>query len=41
MAVGRVLRAVGQVVLGGALAGAGTSHLTVSREEFQAQVPSS
>ncbi len=35
----RTLRAVGQVALGAALAGAGIGHLTVQREEFQAQVP--
>ena len=40
MAAGRKLRAVAQVALGGALAGAGTGHLTVAREEFRAQVPS-
>jgi len=36
---GRVLRGAGQVALGAALAGAGTGHLTVLREEFQNQVP--
>jgi uncharacterized membrane protein len=34
------MRTVGRWMLGLALAGAGVSHLTVSREEFQAQVPS-
>lgn len=33
-------RTVGRLLLGGFLAFAGTSHLTVAREEFQAQVPS-
>lgn len=33
-------RAVGRIALGLALAGAGTAHLTVARDEFQAQVPS-
>lgn len=33
------LRAAAQVVLGAAMVGAGTGHLTVQREEFQAQVP--
>ncbi|MBS43505.1 MAG: hypothetical protein CMH83_10165 [Nocardioides sp.] len=33
------LRTVARVVLGLAMAGAGTAHLTVAREEFQAQVP--
>ncbi|MDJ0378358.1 hypothetical protein [Cryobacterium sp. PH31-L1] len=32
-------RAVARIALGLALAGAGTTHLTVAREEFQAQVP--
>jgi len=35
----RSLRAVSQVALGVALVSAGVSHLTVSRVEFQAQVP--
>ena len=35
----RSLRAVSQVALGVALVSAGVSHLTVSRIEFQAQVP--
>jgi uncharacterized membrane protein len=35
----RSLRAVSQVALGGVLVSAGVSHLTVSRAEFQAQVP--
>jgi uncharacterized membrane protein len=34
-----VPRLIGAVVLGGALAFAGVSHLTVARQEFQAQVP--
>lgn len=34
-----VLRAAGQVLLGGFLIGTGTWHLTFKREEFQAQVP--
>jgi uncharacterized membrane protein len=32
-------RSVAQVVLGAAMVGAGTAHLTFQREEFQAQVP--
>ncbi|WP_229074900.1 hypothetical protein [Actinoplanes sp. DH11] len=36
----RILGAIGQAALGAGLAFAGTSHLTVAREEFQAQVPS-
>ncbi len=36
---GSKLRALGQVALGAALLGAGIGHLTVAREEFQAQVP--
>lgn len=32
-------RTLARLVLGGALAFAGTTHLTVAREEFQAQVP--
>ena len=36
----RITRAVGQVLLGAGLAGAGTSHLRTARQEFQAQVPS-
>lgn len=35
-----VPRTVGRVWLGATLAFAGVSHLTVAREEFQAQVPS-
>ncbi len=35
-----VVRAAGQVALGGALAFAGVSHLGAAREEFRAQVPS-
>ncbi len=34
------LRNLGQVILGIALTYAGTTHLTSSRQEFQAQVPS-
>lgn len=34
-----IARTVGRVGLGAVLAFAGTSHLTVAREEFQAQVP--
>lgn len=33
------LRPAGQVALGAALAGAGIGHLSVQRQEFQAQVP--
>nr|WP_238993245.1 hypothetical protein [Nocardioides caldifontis] len=33
-------RTAARVVLGTLMVGAGVSHLTVSREEFQAQVPS-
>ncbi|WP_024285310.1 hypothetical protein [Cellulomonas sp. KRMCY2] len=33
-------RTVGRIALGGFLAFTGTAHLTVSRHEFQAQVPS-
>ena len=42
MATGRDgrIRTLGRSLLGLALAGAGTGHLTVAREEFQAQVPS-
>ena len=36
----RTASAAGQVALGSALLFAGTTHLTVAREEFQAQVPS-
>jgi len=36
----RTIAAVGQVALGAFLATAGAGHLTVLREEFQAQVPS-
>jgi uncharacterized membrane protein len=36
----RTASAVGQAALGSALLLAGISHLTVAREEFQAQVPS-
>ncbi|BCY08271.1 hypothetical protein [Actinoplanes sp. L3-i22] len=35
----RVAAGAGQVALGAFLAFAGTSHLTVARQEFQAQVP--
>lgn len=38
--VGAVLRTVARVVLGLALIGAGTAHLTVARVAFRAQVPS-
>ena len=34
-------RTIGRVVLGSALVFAGVSHLTVARDEFQAQVPES
>ena len=33
------LRAAAQIALGAAMVGAGTGHLTVLRDEFQAQVP--
>ena len=36
----KLLRVVARVALGAALIGAGISHLTTSRQEFQAQVPS-
>lgn len=36
----RIARAAAQVALGAGLLLAGTTHLTVAREEFQAQVPS-
>jgi uncharacterized membrane protein len=36
----RRLGAIAQVVLGAALLGAGTAHLTSERQEFRAQVPS-
>jgi uncharacterized membrane protein len=36
---GSSLRTIGRWLLGLALAGAGVAHLTVAREEFQAQVP--
>ena len=35
-----LIRTVARLALGGTLAVAGTLHLTVAREEFQAQVPS-
>jgi uncharacterized membrane protein len=35
----KLLRVVARVALGAALIGAGISHLTTSRQEFQAQVP--
>ncbi|WP_436535197.1 DoxX family protein [Actinoplanes sp. HUAS TT8] len=35
----RLVAGAGQVALGAFLAFAGTSHLTVARQEFQAQVP--
>jgi len=38
-ATNSVLRTVARIALGLALAFAGTTHLTVSRQEFQAQVP--
>lgn len=34
-----ILRTIARVVLGAAMVGAGLTHLTVQREEFQAQVP--
>jgi uncharacterized membrane protein len=34
-----VLKTIGRIALGGALAFAGTGHLTTQRQEFQAQVP--
>jgi uncharacterized membrane protein len=37
--LGRASRALTKVALGAALVGAGVAHLTVLREEFQAQVP--
>jgi uncharacterized membrane protein len=37
--VSTVLRAVARVVLGAGLTFAGVAHLTVARQEFQAQVP--
>jgi uncharacterized membrane protein len=37
---GSAARTVGRLALGGGLTFAGVSHLTVSRQEFQAQVPS-
>jgi uncharacterized membrane protein len=36
----KVLRGIGQAVLGAVLLTAGTGHLTSRRKEFQAQVPS-
>lgn len=39
MATRENVRALGQVLLGGGLTGAGLAHLTVLRAEFQAQVP--
>lgn len=38
--IGRVLRTAGRLLLGAVLLFAGVSHLTWSRSEFQAQVPS-
>lgn len=35
----RLARTLARIVLGTMMVGAGVSHLTVSREEFQAQVP--
>ncbi|KGM12604.1 DoxX family protein [Cellulomonas bogoriensis] len=32
-------RTLGRLALGGVLATAGVGHLTVAREEFQAQIP--
>ncbi|ANS80119.1 putative membrane protein [Serinicoccus hydrothermalis] len=40
MSFGSIARTVGRIALGGTLIFTGTSHLTVAREEFQAQVPS-
>ena len=40
MKIGKALRTVGRIALGGTLLFTGISHLTVAREEFQAQVPS-
>ncbi|MFG1921998.1 hypothetical protein [Cryptosporangium sp. NPDC048952] len=39
MTISQALRATGQAALGAVLLTAGTAHLTVAREEFQAQVP--
>jgi len=39
MSAGKVVKAIGQAGLGVALATAGVGHLTVQRQEFQAQVP--
>ncbi len=36
---GRGVQMIGQLALGAALLAAGTGHLTVQRQEFQAQVP--
>ncbi|WP_151526489.1 DoxX family protein [Serinicoccus kebangsaanensis] len=40
MGLADVLRTGGRLLLGGTLLFTGVSHLTVAREEFQAQVPS-
>ena len=40
MSMGSIARTVGRLALGGTLIFTGVSHLTVAREEFQAQVPS-
>ncbi|OLT40176.1 hypothetical protein BJF86_05030 [Serinicoccus sp. CNJ-927] len=40
MSIGSIARTVGRLALGGTLIFTGVSHLTVAREEFQAQVPS-
>lgn len=40
MGIHDVARTVGRIALGGTLLFTGISHLTVAREEFQAQVPS-
>lgn len=40
MGIHDVVRTVGRIALGGTLLFTGISHLTVAREEFQAQVPS-
>ena len=40
MSIGSTVRTIGRLALGGTLLFTGVSHLTVAREEFQAQVPS-
>lgn len=40
MSIGSILRTTGRIALGGTLLFTGISHLTLAREEFQAQVPS-